>query len=73
MTNIHVPSQLDQLSKKELLEYAHIMHKENIIMAKEIGILKADLEFALEQASFIEYLQDLEKLRELRIKYGLES
>ena len=49
------------------------MHKENIIMAKEIGILKADLEFALEQASFIEYLQDLEKLRELRIKYGLES
>ena len=71
MTNIHVPSQLDQLSKKELLEYAHIMHKENIIMAKEIGILKADLE--LEQASFIEYLQDLEKLRELRIKYGLES
>lgn len=72
MTNIHVPSQLDQLSKKELLEYVHIMHKENIIMAKEIGILKADLEFTLEQSIIIEYRQDHGKLRELRIKYGLE-
>lgn len=56
MTNIHVPSQLNQLSKKELLEYAHIMHKENIVMAAEVGRLKAELE------SKLALLEDIRKV-----------
>jgi hypothetical protein len=36
MNNVHIPDQLDQLSKKELLEFAQIAHEENVKLVREL-------------------------------------
>lgn len=50
--NVHIPTQLDQLSKKELLEVAYMMHEENIKLVsenksllEEIKVLEATVEW----------------------------
>lgn len=43
MSNVHIPDQLDQLSKSKLLEVAKIMHEENIKLAKRVAeLVKAE-------------------------------
>lgn len=36
MNNIHIPEQLDQLSKKDLLEFAKTAHEENVKQARQL-------------------------------------
>ena len=38
--NVHIPDQLDQLSKRELLEVAKIMHEDNVKLVSENKMLE---------------------------------